>query len=170
VIASHRFALLAIGVLFAGALERRAAAKDLPYMGPSSGWYMPAGIDLAVAILPNSSPGALLGGEISLAYLELNDTPKWFGVFASAAYVTNANVERFSVGPEIGLAIFGLDGGLVDVVGGGQNAAGVTLRPMLTVGFATIYGRWDHTFANGGVDSGQIGGMLKFPFEVTGKL
>jgi hypothetical protein len=41
---------------------------------------------------------------------------------------------------------------------------------MLTVAFATVYGRWDRTFAHGGVDSGQIGGLLKFPFEITGKL
>lgn len=141
---------------------------NLPYMGPSSGWFMPVGVDLGYAVLPRSSPGALLGGEISAAYFNTGG-PSWYGAFASGAFVTNANQGRFSIGPEVGFAIFGVDGGFLDVVANGQNAAGFTLRGMLTLSFITLYGRWDHTLP-GSVDAGQVGVLLKYPMELTGKL
>jgi hypothetical protein len=165
-----RLAALAAALLAVlGSSADASADLNLPYMGPSSGWFLPVGADLGVAILPNSSPGALLGGEASLVYFDTQG-PSWFGAFASAAFITNANQGRFSIGPEAGFAIFGIDGGLLDVVASGQDFAGVTVRPMLTVGFATLYARWDHTFSHGGADAGQIGALIKFPVPVTGEL
>jgi hypothetical protein len=163
--------MLAVSLLAVGTSTLDASAgSDTPYFGPSSGWYLPVGVDLGVAVLPHSSPGALLGAEASMAYFDSKGTPTWFGAFATAAYVTNANEERFSIGPEAGLAIFGIDGGFLDVVSQGQNLAGLTLRPMLTLSVVTLYARWDHTFASGGVDAAQFGLLLKFPVPVSGKL
>jgi hypothetical protein len=165
----RRLALLVPAALVAGTTARVASADlNLPYMGPSSGWFMPVGADVGYAVLPNSSPGALLGGEVSVAYFDTGG-PSWYGAFASGGFITNANQGRFSVGPEVGFAIFGVDGGFLDVVTSGQNAAGFTLRPMLTLSFITLYGRWDHTFP-GSVDAGQVGVLLKYPIPLTGKL
>jgi hypothetical protein len=168
---ARRRAVFAVTVLSGAFLPRTASADlNLPYMGPSSGWYLPVGVDLAYAWLPAGTTGALLGGEASVAYVDFSSTPHWYGAFVSGGYLTNTTAGRFSVGPEVGYAIFGLDGGFVDVVSSGKDYAGFTLRPMLTVGFLTLYGRWDHLVSGGGTDMKQAGVLLKFPVALTGKL
>jgi hypothetical protein len=167
-----RAALFALPTLAAVAVARDASAD---YYGPKSGWYLPVGVDVGYA-LSSGAPGVLLGGEVSVVYIDMRGLeggpsgPVWIGAFASGGYITGQNAGRFSFGPEVGYAIFGLDGGFVDIVADGRDTTGVTLRPMLTLSFITVYGRWDHTFDRGGVDTGQVGLMLKFPVAITGKL
>jgi len=38
---------------------------------------------------------------------------------------------------------------------------------MLTIGFVSLYGRWDHTFAGSGANAGQLGALLKFPIPLA---
>jgi hypothetical protein len=141
----------------------RVDGSEVPWVHP--GWYLPVGIDAGVAFLRGSA-GAILGVEASVVHIDRRNA--WLGAYAEAAYLTNEGATRFSIGPEVGFLILGLDGGFLDVVDHGNSLVGFTLRPMLTFGVLAVYGRWDHTFSNGGEDGGQIGILVKVPVPLSG--
>ncbi|MFI5299866.1 MAG: hypothetical protein ACHREM_17400 [Polyangiales bacterium] len=168
-----RFAALLTPPLFALAtFSREASAGGIGLDGlqalPPTGWFLPVGLNAGVAGLGSNATGALLGGELSVAHVP-KDFGWWFGAYADGGYITGSGVTRFSTGPEVGLSIFGLDGGFVYMADHGQGHVGFCLRPMLTVGFVSVYGRWDHLLSGGGVNDGQLGVLLKFPIALEGQ-
>ena len=80
--------------------------------------------------------GALLGGEVSLAYL--NDG-FWFGGYTDTLYDVSLRRTRFSFGPELGFGPFGVDLGYVREIGEDQPLSGWRVRGILTASFITAY-------------------------------
>ena len=160
-----------LATLAASTFARDAAARGEGGEGlqalPATGWYLPVGINAGVAGIGSHDVGAILGGEASVA--RLTGHTQWFGVYADGGYMTNGRALRFSGGPEAGLGFIGIDGGFLDVVESGHNLVGFTVRPLLTIGFLAVYGRWDHTFSSGGQDTGQIGVLVKWPIPLEGQ-
>jgi hypothetical protein len=158
-------------VIAASAITRHASADEESMAAlrglPRPGWYLPVGVNTGLSGIGAGSLGAIVGAEASV--VNLAKYYAWYGAYADVGYITNTNALRFSVGPEIGLWFFGVDGGFLDIVENGRSRTGYTIRPLLTLGAISIYGRWDHTFENGGVDSGQIGLLLKYPIPLEGQ-
>ena len=165
-------AILTLPPLALGAFPRPASAGGIGLDGlqalPPTGWFLPVGLNAGVAGLGSTSKGAVLGAEASIVRVP-KDFGGWFGAYADGGYITGRSAARFSAGPEVGRAVFGLDGGVLYVVDHGQNRVGFCLRPMLTIGFLSVYGRWDHLISGGGGNDGQLGVLLKYPIPVEGQ-
>jgi hypothetical protein len=142
------------------------------------------GANIGLSSHEQSSSGFLVGGEASLAFLHLKaderehegdapgvpmiGTPIWLGLYADLLRDTGSDTTRMSVGPELGTALIGVDGGLLAEVGG-DTRWGVTVRPVLTVGLVSLYGRWGH-FADDlrDPDFFEAGLLLKVPVPLWG--
>jgi hypothetical protein len=120
--------------------------------------------------------GLLVGGEVSLFKLNLdieisrnNDTKPdptyWIGGYADAVHDFGANTTRFSIGPEIGYGLFGLDGGYL-FEAGEQDHHGLTVRGAITVGFVAVYARYSRVFGADDPNRGELGLLFKVPLPV----
>jgi len=165
------FTTCALAAAAVTGLARDASAGDEAIAAmhalPSPDWYLPVGLNAGITGVGSSRVGAILGAEASVA--KLMPDMGWFGAYVDGGYMTAERAVRFSVGPEVGYSLLGLDAGFLDVVAGGRDLVGFTVRPMLTIGLVALYGRWDHTVSFGGGDNGQIGVLLKYPLPLSGQ-
>lgn len=157
-------ATLAIAALL---LVAAPAAADV---GPkiTSGWFLPVGLTLGAGLHPEEEHGVVLGGEVSAAYLSVRDLMWWAGAYADVLYDFGTEATRFSVGPEVGLSVFGLDVGYLGVVDDQDGyASGLQVRGVVTIGFMAVYGRWGHVFGDVGEhDFGEVGLLIKAPIPL----
>lgn len=132
----------------------------------TSGWYLPFGFALGLSIHgPNVSNGFFLGGEVSYVYLDV-ERGFWIGGYVDSLYDFGAEVGRFSVGPEIGYGVFGVDFGYLAQFGDGYRH-GTSVRVVLTMAIAAIYGRWGHVFGDVAEhDFGELGFLIKVPIPI----
>ncbi len=105
--------------------------------------------------------GGYVGGEMSLAWLKEG---LWGGFYGDAAYDFGHGAATFTLGPELGFAVFGLDGGVGLRLGReDEPELGYQARGLITFGNFAIYGRYG--LWPGSVDAkhvGQVGVTLKF--------
>jgi hypothetical protein len=159
--------LLALAVLAAG-LAARPSHADAIGFGPPQGWFVPVGVNVGLALLSQGAKGALLGVEGSVVHLDRSVV--WWGGYADALFETNQVTGRFSIGPEVGWAFVGVDGGVVGFLHDARFDPGLAIRPMLTFGFVSLYFRGEKLFLPGQqVDDGQVGLLVKWPFELKSK-
>jgi hypothetical protein len=139
--------------------------------------YMPMGVNLGAALYPglsNADASFLLGAELSLANVDASRDGRpspwrlWYGGYVDGV-ADFANVRgRFSIGPEFGFGIFGIDGGPVMQVGGEKVHLGGHIR--LFVSFAsivTLYGR--QGFVPNAPDVSrytEMGALFKYPLPL----
>jgi hypothetical protein len=134
-------------------------------------WLLPVGVNVGGALHPNGVPGgAIIGGEASLAHVSWSNTrfvqypDSWEGGYVDMVYDHAAKRSRFTVGPEVGVLFVGIDGGFVGQFGGGAFHPGFAFRPLLTLGFLSIYGRFGWIPGDPEVNRfTEIGVLLKWP-------
>lgn len=128
------------------------------------GQYALGGLTTGYGFARRGAPngGVLLGSEVS--FVNLTRDLYWFGAYADGLYDFGAGEGRFSVGPEVGVAFFGLDGGYLAVVGPGGTQHGFTVRPLLTCGLASAYVRYGQVVTGTDDRFGEVGLLVKLPF------
>ncbi len=131
--------------------------------GTLQGTYLMPGVSVASRFAGEDGAGLVLGGELSMAWQNVNFF--WFGGYADGVYDFAAGRARVSVGPELGWSAFGLDAGYVVESGAERWTHGVSVRPMLTIGLASLYVRGIQQF---GVPDRfvELGILFKYPVEL----
>lgn len=107
-------------------------------------------------------PGGYVGGEWSLAWMHQG---LWGGLYADGWYDFGQQATTFTLGPEIGFWVLGLDGGLGVRLGREDTPElGFQGRVLLTLGNFALYGRYGGwPGADGMSHVGQVGVTLKLP-------
>lgn len=151
--------LAALPVLLLGSAAR---AWNL---APGPGWYIPVGVNLGASLVPPQDRyGLVVGLEGSAAWIE---DLVWYGGYVDCLYDSGLGMGRVSLGPEVGFAFFGIDGGAVIQMDEHGATLGLAVRPVVTIGFAAVYGRWIHLFDGGaGLDVGEVGMLFKVPIPL----
>lgn len=156
--------ILGLGLLLRGT----DAAADEPPAAPSRHpWqiYAPIGVNMGAAFNPKRlDNGFILGGEASVA--ATNKDYLWFGGYVDALHDFGADSTRISIGPELGLFIVGVDGGLVLSTLDGLHA-GIVGRILLTLPVVSGYARLGTIFDSPqeGV-YGEVGVLIKIPVPI----
>ena len=124
-----------------------------------------------LAVLYDGNWTGIAGGEVSAFRMRTEGwefvVPTWYGAYVECVRDFGAHTERFSVGPEVGAAMFGADAGvLVEIPHDGAGTrVGATLRGVLTFGYAQAYIRYNRYFdTDAGANGLEIGLLLKWPF------
>lgn len=130
--------------------------------------YFPVGLNLGSAGHQESTRAAVIGVEASLVRLFTRDTRMrflWVGGYADALYDGKNEAIRFSLGPELGVSILGLDGGIVMQSG---HDTGYTVRALLTMSLLSGYYRWIR-FPGQQRDApvNEVGVLLKLPIPLS---
>jgi hypothetical protein len=160
----NRTAIMAAALAVSMLGSRPAGADAGPHI--SSGWYLPVGLNLGAAIHPKVHHGFLIGAEVSFAHLDVARF-LWIGGYVDALYDFGAKATRFSIGPEIGWSLVGIDFGYMGDVRRGEYHHGIDLRVLLTLSMVAIYGRWGHVFGlDRESDFGEVGVLLKAPIPL----
>lgn len=124
------------------------------------GWVLTFGANGGYSMHPERANGAVLGAEVSAPYLASSGL--WFGAYADALHDFGPRRQRLSFGPELGFAVFGVDGGPLLELADGATRTGFTLRGVLTLGVLGLYGRYGYL---DGADPergfGEIGLLIK---------
>lgn len=129
---------------------------------PNSGIWASVGVPLGLGI--HRGPNQFFfGAEASVFHL--NRDFRWLGGYADIVAEPSSEAVRVSVGPEIGMAILGIDAGYVKELGGAERH-GFAVRPMLTLAFTTFAFRVGHFPGDDGGTYGELTLLVKVPFEI----
>lgn len=134
-------------------------------------WVSP-GVTIGLGDDNHHALGLFAGGELSAALVFVHDecthggspavsidwpTYRWLGLYADGVVYTSDGSSRFTIGPEIGWNLIGLDGGLVIRSDGTATWA---LRGVLTFGYVQLYLRGEDP------KTGEAGVLFKWPVEL----
>ncbi len=140
-------------------LPSKAPGPEQPMFGTFEGTYGLGGLTTGVSL---DRAGFLLGGELSV----VRQTREffWFGGYLDGVYDFERKQTRLSVGPEFGWSAFGLDAGYLLALDGAGAHGGITARPLLSIGYVTVFGRVSHLLEaqQTWVEAGLL---LKYPVE-----
>ncbi len=156
--------LTVLGVL---AAPRPAAAERFRglYL---EGWYGKLGLETGVVFGRERGAAPTLGGTAT--FVRMNDHLEWYGLQADLLADWNGDRDagaRWSVGPELGRSIYGVD---VSYFGEGTRAGihhGFQVRAKLTVGLAAVYLRGAFTLTGEDATSLETGLQVKLPVYVA---
>jgi len=159
-----RTSILALPVL-AVLLTAAAPAGAETFKGLHlEGWYGKLGLETGVVFARERATAPLLGAAAT--FVRMNDHLEWYGLQADLLADWNGDRDagaRWSVGPEAGVLIYGVDlsyfGERVD----GASHHGFQARAKLTVGVAAIYVRAAFVAIGGDETSLDTGLQLKLP-------
>lgn len=172
-----RFIVLAL--LAVVATTHIAAACDDD--GSTTEMFSP-GILLGAAGSDGSHGDFILGAELSLFRLSEsaacagNGAPSpslglsrttWVGGYLDGDYDFSTHAVRFTLGPEVGTEVVGIDGGLAVEAEAGKVHVGFALRPVLTFGYVQVFFRGEELTAVGSQFEGGV--LLKWPMELVPK-
>ena len=157
-----------IAVAAAGcALARPAAAERFRGLH-LEGWYGKLGLETGAVFAREREASPLLGAVATL--VRMNDHLEWFGLQADLLADWNGDRDagaRWSLGPEAGVAVYGIDlsyfGERVD----GQTRHGFQARAKLTVGLAAVYVRGAYALSGTEASSLDVGLQLKLPVFIS---
>jgi hypothetical protein len=155
------------GALVAAALlclaARPAAAERLRGLH-LAGWYGKVGLETGAVFARERAASPLLGATAT--FVRMNDDLEWFGLQADLLADWNGDRDagaRWSAGPEVGVAIFGVDVGYFGERVDGETRHGVAVRAKLTVGLAAVYVRGAYALSSTEASSVDVGIQLKLP-------
>lgn len=135
-------------------------------MGPrlGTGFYGLAGVQGGVAVHPRLGTAGVVGAEASLTWLNV-DHLWWAGLTTDAVYDFSPDHVRWAMGPHGGWGPFGVDVGAVVAFTRDGMVWGAQVRPVVTMGVLSIYGRWLQfpTTAETERHAGEIGMTVKMP-------
>jgi hypothetical protein len=128
------------------------------------GWYGKLGLETGVVFARERAASPLLGAAAT--FVRMNDHFEWYGLQADLLADWNGDRDagaRWSVGPEAGVLLYGVDlsyfGERVD----GASHHGFQARAKVTVGVAAIYLRAAYVLVGGDETSLDTGIQLKLP-------
>jgi hypothetical protein len=87
----------------------------------------------------------------------------WGGAYIDALYDSGIDHGRFSIGPELGAQVFGVDAGPFVQTDGKY---GFEIRPVLTVGVVTLFYRFGHYLGADDSTFHEFGIIGKIPSRV----
>lgn len=152
---------LAVALALTTALARPAEA----HRPVTNSVWVPAGVTLAASLDEDADAGFVVGGEVSVVYLD--ETGFWVGGYVDTVYDVGPDATRLTVGPEAGFGFVGMDGGYAVEWRGGTAYHGGAARFLLTWGVVAVYGRVAHFVAPGPERTlGEVGVLLKWPIEM----
>lgn len=134
------------------------------------GWYGKLGVESGVAFGAERGTSAVVGGIATLVHI--NERREWVGLQGDLLADGNGQLEagaRWSLGPEAGVSIYGVD---VSYMGRRQTNTtqhGMQVRAKLTVGLAAVYARASYAMTGPGARDAMevdIGLQLKAPFWI----
>lgn len=146
------------GVAALALLASQAIADVAPPLG--SGIHGLVGANLGAALHGQGKSGALVGVEASAAWLDPDRSLWWGGGYLDVLRDVGTGVWRSGVGPEFGWGPFGLDFGLAMRWQDGVRV-GWQVRPMLTLGVLSVYGRWESVAGEPGGGFLELGLLIK---------
>jgi hypothetical protein len=154
-----RALLIAVVLIWAG-----DATAD-PLAGVNlEGWYGKLGVESGVAFGAERGTSAVVGGIVTLVHL--NERREWLGLqgdlLADGNGARSAGA-RWSIGPEAGVSIYGVDVSYMGRRIDGATQHGMALRAKLTVGIAAIYARASYALVGADEMEVDIGIQLKAP-------
>lgn len=120
-----------------------------------------AGANVGLAL---SHSAMLLGAEASVVRQTTEFV--WYGGYVDGVRDFGRDQTRFSIGPEVGWSAFGLDAGYLLLVTDGSVSHGITMRPLVSLGYVTLFGRFSKDLTAGGRVWSELGLLLKYPFEL----
>lgn len=127
------------------------------------GLFLPVGVGFASASHPDSPTAFAFGAEASVVAFPIGHA-NWLGAYADVFHESKNDRTRASLGLEAGFTFIGVDGGLVMQVSDDGTHWGGVVRPMFTVAFLTLFGRWGW-FARD-EDFRELGVLVKLPFPL----
>jgi len=134
------------------------------------GWYGKVGLESGVVFARERGAAPTLGGAATLVHL--NDQLEWYGLQADLLVDWNGDRPagaRWSLGPEFGVSLYGIDLSYFGEQTGGGLHHGLQVRAKLTIGLAAVYLRGASTLAGApGEDetSVEAGLQLKLPVYI----
>jgi hypothetical protein len=130
--------------------------------GPRHAWKLPIGVAVGRSIHPNAPDGTYLGFEASVVGFETRSLA-WLGGYLDVTRDFASGRTRASVGPELGLGPFGVDGGYLVELSGSQRRQGFAVRPMLSLAYLSLTGRLGYLFGAQTAAFGEVGALVKIP-------
>lgn len=145
-------------------LAPRIASADLIRDLRLEGTYAKVGVETGVAFGGNREASPLAG--VCATLVHMNDDLEWAGIQADFVVDWNGDEKaggRWSIGPEAGVSIYGVDlsyfGRRIDM----GTHHGLQIRAKLTVGVAAVYFRAAHTLVGADETTFDIGLQVKTP-------
>jgi hypothetical protein len=130
---------------------------------PRRAWKVPIGVAVGRAIHPDAPDGAYVGFEASVVGFGTRSLA-WLGGYLDLTRDLAAHRTRASVGPELGLGPFGVDGGYLVELSGAGRRQGFAVRPMLSLSYLSLTGRLGYLIGGAGRETfGEVGALLKVP-------
>ena len=155
--------------LFAPPLAAPAQADAGPKL-PDRALYISPGLVLGGSSTLDVGTGFMLGGELSVFYWlhpRIKFVPNYTGLVVDALFDWKRDAMRMMIGPEIGWAPIGIDGGYLLDRTGGVTRHGGAVRLFLSMGIAAIFVRYGNI--KGAPDFVDWGMMIKIPLSAWQK-
>jgi hypothetical protein len=137
--------------------------------------FVPIGLNAGGVVHRDPVPtGSVIGAEVSAVVATVDrvasipfDVGAWKGGYADVLWDTGSDRVRMSLGPEIGWAFFGLDGGPLLQIGGGAVHPGFATRVLVTLGFVSTYVRMGGVAGDHSAQPfTEFGALLKYPIHL----
>lgn len=175
-----RLAVLTAALAAAAAVPRSAAASPSVREGEGdagpprfhglylAGWYGKLGLESGVAFGRARGAAPLLGAVAT--FVHMNRHLEWYGLQGDLLVDWNGERDagmRWSLGPELGVAVFGVDVSYFGERADGMTHHGFQVRAKLTVGLAAVYVRGAHALSGEEESSLEVGLQLKLPVYVA---
>ena len=166
--------LVALAGLIVVLLAARPARADSDVLSLvrdfyAPGVFLPVGVSFAGTFREPDLDGLALGAEASLVSVEqIGPSGLWFGGYVDALWDTGSGALRHNIGPEIGIAVLGLDVSYFGVVRQGEYRPGFAARGFVTLGVLSAYVRYGRSFADKEApDFAELGLLAKVPIRLT---
>lgn len=118
------------------------------------------------ASLHRTGAGFIAGPEVSVVHY-YGRSGWWLGGYGDLIRDAATSATRFSFGPEIGRAIFGLELAYLGQSRASQYSHGVAARFLVTIAFVGVYFRGGYLFNDPSENNvGEVGVLLKLPVKI----
>lgn len=128
------------------------------------GYYLKVGAESGVAFGRERGASPLVGGIVT--FVHINDDREWIGFQGDLLADGNGELAtgaRWSIGPEAGVSVYGVDVGYFGARVDGETHHGMQIRAKLTVGLAAVYARVSYSLVNADEAGVDVGIQLKAP-------
>jgi hypothetical protein len=158
---------LAAVALATCAVPRAAAAETLRGLH-LEGWYGKIGLESGVVFARERGAAPILGGTAT--FVRMNDHLDWYGLQGDLLVDWNGDRDaggRWSLGPELGRSLYGIDISYFGERTDGATHHGFQLRAKLTVGLAAVYLRGAYALTGADESSLETGLQVKLPVFIA---
>jgi hypothetical protein len=137
------------------------------------GPFVSGGLAVGLGVHDHFSNGLVLGGELSagVGWFPQHDDEergqdfqmRWLGGYLDLLADRGSDTTRLTIGPELGIAPVGIDGGLL-IDFGDTRRYGFAIRPVVSLAFAAVYLRYERYLTDGPESHVvELGLLLKIP-------